>query len=284
MTLARLKKRLLYTISIPIVIALLCLVYGYFEARNIKLSQYTLSNKNIPQSFEGKKIVFITDIHFNKYFDRKSLTDLVARVNDLEPDVIILGGDYVDKRTTDIHVFFDEIRNLQSKYGIYSVLGNHDNWINGVMIKENLADCGFNICDNKSYWIRIDSDSIKIGGVGDLWTDDCVVESTISDVKESDFCILLSHNPDYIDSLKTNKVDLMLSGHTHAGQVTFFGLWAPIMPGRTSTKLTTTNRKYRYGWIGEKPSQMYVSSGAGVGSFPLRFFAHPEIVEITLSK
>lgn len=195
-------------------------VYAYYEARNIKLKETTFSSNNIPNAFNGKKIIFISDIHTDKYFTPENVADLVKRVNDRNPDIILLGGDYTVKNPKYSTPFFEEIGKLKSKYGIFSVLGNHDFWEDQKLIQQGLINCGFHVCDNQSYWIKEGNDSIKIGGVGDFWEDTQILNNTTDDVKTDDLCILLSHNPDYMEMLETDKVDLMLSGHTHGGQVT----------------------------------------------------------------
>lgn len=278
----RKKKYLVIFLIILFIFPCLCFLYAYYEARNLGLKEITYSNKDIPESFVGKKIIFISDIHSNQYFTRDDVASLVERVNERNPDIVLIGGDHVVADTTYSKPFFEEIGKLKSKYGVYTVLGNHDHWENASLIQQGFVGCGFNICDNQSYWIKEGNDSIKIGGVGDLWEDKQLVENTINDVMDNDFCILLSHNPDYIELLNDSRVDLMLSGHTHAGQVTLLGLYAPIMPSSMHPEYMQTGQKYRYGWINRKDTDLYVTSGVGMGGFPIRFFAHPEIVEITL--
>ncbi|MFV0419508.1 MAG: metallophosphoesterase [Dysgonomonas sp.] len=241
-------------------------------------------DNDLPESFIGKKIIFVSDIHVNEYFTGEDVSDLVKRINERNPDIIILGGDYTKKEEKYSQSFFKEISKLESTFGVYTVLGNHDHWEDTNLIQEGLLHCGFNICDNKSYWIKNGKDSIKIGGVGDYWEDKQLLENTISDVKETDFCLLISHNPDYMENIHSNLVNLVLSGHTHAGQVTLFGFWAPIMPSTGHPEYPQTGLKYRYGWKEKGNTKLYVTSGVGMGGFPLRFFARPEIVEIVLSK
>ncbi|MDR1707749.1 MAG: metallophosphoesterase [Prevotella sp.] len=281
------KKRLhamLFSSFVLILVISCGLLYAYTEARNIKLKEMAFSSESIPDAFDGKKIIFISDIHAGKYFPRKDVAELVRRINERNPDIILLGGDNTDKNTAYSTPFFEEIARLKSKYGIFSVLGNHDYWEDPQLIQEGLINCGFNICDNQSYWIKEGNDSIKIGGVGDLWEDVQIIENTTNDVRQDDFCILLSHNPDYMELLNTDLVDLMLSGHTHGGQVTLFGLYAPIMPSTFHSEYLQTGQKYRYGWKEKNNTKLYVTTGIGTGKFPLRFFAQPEIVEITLKK
>lgn len=278
------KKKFSVFVLLLFSVVCLCAVYGYFEARNIKLREVAFTCNDIPDSFVGKKIIFISDIHCDKYFTPDDVAKLVSRINDRKPDFIVIGGDNIGKDSTFYASFFKEIGNLKSKYGVYSVLGNHDHWENKDFIQQNMIDCGFRTCDNESYWIKEGNDSIKIGGVGEFWEDVQILENTTNDIKASDFCILLSHNPDYMEVLTTEKVDMMLSGHTHAGQITFFGLWAPIMPSSMHPEYMQTGQKYRYGWIEKERTKLYVTSGIGMGGFPFRFFAPPEIVEITLTK
>jgi len=278
------KKYLIIIIASAILFPFISLIYGYYEARNIVLREISFSDPEIPPSFVGKKIIFISDIHCCKTFTEKDVAGLVERINERNPDIVVIGGDHTRKDTTYYNPFFREISKLKSRYGVFTVLGNHDHWENAAFIQQGLIDCGFNVCDNHSYWIKEGNDSIKIGGVGDYWEDDQLIENTTDDVKPSDFCILLSHNPDYMEDMETDKVDLMLSGHTHGGQITFFGLFAPIMPSTGHPEYPQTGQKYRYGWKEKDGTDLYVTSGIGMGGVPFRFFAPPEIVEITLVK
>nr|WP_185155770.1 metallophosphoesterase [Dysgonomonas sp. 521] len=273
-----------YCVLAVFVVACICLVYGYFEARNIKLKEVTYLDKDIPDAFAGKKIIFISDIHSNKYFTSKDVAKLVERINERNPDIIVIGGDNTLKDSIYFRPFFREIKKLKSKYGVYTVLGNHDYWEDAKLIQQSFINCGFNICDNQSYWIKEGNDSIKIGGVGEFWEDTQILDNTTDDIKPSDFCILLSHNPDYMEMMNSDLVDLMLSGHTHAGQITLFGLHAPIMPSTWHPEYIQTGQKYRYGWKEKGKTKLYVTSGIGMGGIPFRFFAQPEIVEITLKQ
>ena len=106
------------------------------------------------------------------------------------------------------------------------MLGNHDHWEWAEATRNCMKRYGITLLDNKSEWIKIKNDSIKIGGVGNFWEDVQNLDSKISDVSQDDFCILLMHNPDYVPSLKTDKIDLILAGHTHGG--TGLSFWAVV--------------------------------------------------------
>lgn len=266
------KKILLSTV----VLLFIFLAYSFIETYRLKTETTVFSDPDLPQSFVNKKIIFISDIHLGLFFSASRLKKIIAKVNALNPDLIILGGDYIQRDKKYIEPCFAELKNLQAPLGIYAVLGNHDYWEDAALVRENLLKAGLKPLDNQSYWLKQNPDKIKLGGVGDFFYDFQNLNTTIKDVKETSFVILVSHNPDYTEELNTNKIDLVLSGHTHAGQITFFGLWAPFIP-------SIYGQKYRHGLIDNGFAKVLVSSGLGPTLLPLRFFARPEINLVILS-
>lgn len=263
--------------SSVLIIGLICFMvfYAHIETRWIKTNHIIITDKDIPPSFENFNIVFISDIHHGPLFSIERVIKLVNKINRLNPEIIILGGDYVHRDAKYIKPVFKELRKLRSQSGVFAVLGNHDHWEDADLTKEMIHESSFYLCDNSSNWLKKGNDRIKIGGVGDLWEAEQIPDNTINDLKTDDFCILISHNPDYIEKLNTDKVDLTLSGHTHGGQITFLGLWAPVLPSKYG-------QKYRYGIKHFKNFKSYITSGIGTISPSVRFFCRPEIVVIKL--
>ena len=279
------SKRLLIIILAGVIL----LIYSSLETRWVKITHITIESTDIPKSFDGIRIVFISDIHHGAALSIERVKKLVLRINDLHPDIIILGGDYTSREKKYIKPVFEELRNLKSKYGVYGVMGNHDYYVNGDLTKKMMTQNGIKMCVNKSYWLKINRDSIKIGGVDDPDGSNPEIDSTVYDVHKKDFCILISHRPEYIKQIKSDLVDLTLSGHTHGGQVTFFGLWAPILPSENgwwaSISLSNESQKYRYGLIHTKPNmQSYITSGIGTRFPHFRFFCRPEIAVLELKR
>ena len=278
-------KRLLFIV----LTGLILLAYSSFETRWIKITPVIIESQDIPTSFDGKRIVFVSDIHHGTSLSIERVKKLVERINNLKPDIIILGGDYSSREDKYIEPLFDELKNLKCKCGVFGVMGNHDYFVNGGLTKKMMARNGIKICDNKSYWLKINRDSIKIGGVDDPEGSKQEIDSTVFDVKKKDFCILISHRPEYIPKINNDLVDLTLSGHTHGGQVTFFGLWAPVLPSANGIwatfSLSGDTQKYRYGLIQSKPTmQSYITSGIGTRFPHFRFFCRPEIAVLELKK
>jgi len=268
---------------------IILLFYSYLETRWVKITRVSIENHDIPTSFDGMRIVFVSDIHHGAAMSRERVATLVQRINNLDPDIIILGGDYSSREEKYIIPVFDELRKLKCKYGVFGVMGNHDYFVNGDLTKKMMTRNGINICDNKSYWIKINRDSIKIGGVDDPEGSVRVLDSTIYDVHKKDFCILIAHQPEYVKQMNTALVDLTLSGHTHGGQVTFFGLWAPILPSDNglwaSLTFSKEGQEYCYGLYQRNPTmQSYITSGIGTRYPNFRFFRRPEIAVLELKR
>lgn len=266
-----------FTISVLILSILVFLIYCFFESRWIKITEIEINSADVPDSFNGTQIVFISDIHLGPYLSSRRLSGIVNRINEIKPEMIILGGDYVHYRSKYIEPVFKELGKLRANLGVYAGLGNHDHYAGADLTRKAMVKYGYNIIDNQSFWVKKGADSIKIGGVGDLQEDIQVPENTLKGLKNSDFAILVSHQPDYIENLNADLIDLTLSGHTHGGQITFFGWWAPILP-------SNFGQKYRYGLVGSGKMKSYISSGVGTVLVPFRFFCRPEIVVIRLRK
>jgi|SRR5665647_18904 len=266
-----------FTLGVLILSVLVFLLYCFFESRWIKITEIEINSADVPDSFNGAKIAFISDIHLGPYLSSQRLSGIVNQINEIKPEMIVLGGDYVHYRSKYIEPVFEELGKLQADLGVYAVLGNHDHYADADLTRKVMVKYGINSIDNQSFWVKKGADSIKIGGVGDLQEDIQLLENTLNGLKKSDFAILVSHQPDYIENLKGDLIDLTLSGHTHGGQITFFGWWAPILP-------SDFGQKYRYGLVRSGKMKSYISSGVGTVLVPFRFFCRPEIVIIKLEK
>ncbi|MCK9151608.1 metallophosphoesterase [Methanobacterium alcaliphilum] len=248
--------------------------YMFIEPYLIETKEVVIESNQIPTQFDGKTIVFVSDIHHGPFFDKNRVDGLVNQINDLNPDLILLGGDYVTGDAEYITPVFESLSKLEAPLGVYAVLGNSDPqyWTLNKMPKYNITYIG-----NEGTWIELNGSRIRLGGVGDYNNGNQIQNATIKPVTTQDFVILISHNPDYFPEVVKSKVDLVLSGHTHGGQVTFFGLWAPVV-------YSNYGNKYRTGIIKEDNTTMIVSNGIGTVILPIRFFARPEIYVIKLKR
>ena len=265
------------TAGFIILIGFIFLTYCYFESRWIKITEIEIRSADIPDSFNESVIVFISDIHLGPFLSARRLSLVVERINSIKPDFVLLGGDFVHYNSKYVEPVFNVLGGLRSPLGIYGVLGNHDHWAGASQTRKQMVKSGIISIDNQSEWVKKGTDSIKVGGVGDLWYDIQMPQNTFKGLKKSDFAILVTHHPDYLENINSELIDLTLSGHTHGGQITVLGRWAPILPSEYG-------QKYRYGLIEHGKTKSYISSGIGNVIPPLRFFCRPEIVVIHLKK
>lgn len=241
---------------------LIIFIYMFLIEPNILVvKKLKIQNENLKRL----RIVFASDFHVKPY-DKFRLRRIVRKINAQTPDIILLGGDYVNghKRgnTLSIDKISKELGNLKSKYGTLAVMGNHDGWQGKRDVIKAFENVGITVLENS----RKDFDRFSVAGVEDLQTGNPNIEQAVSDVTLP--LILISHTPDVIEKIP-DKVDLTLSGHTHGGQIV---LGKPlVVPSKFGTK-------YAYGWFPNET--LYVSRGLGSSILPLRFNCFPEITVI----
>lgn len=219
------------------------------------------------ERLKGLRMVFASDFHFKPY-EKYRLTRIVKKINTQNPDIILLGGDYVNGHkkgnTLDTKIIAKCLGSLKSKYGTFAVMGNHDGWQGKKEIIEAFEAAGINVLENSARSF----DKFSVAGVEDLQTGNPDIKKALAGVKSP--AILLTHTPDMIDEIPQDAV-LTLAGHTHGGQVV---LHKPLtVPSKYGTK-------YAYGLFEENGKKMFVSRGLGTSILPLRFNCFPEIVVI----
>jgi predicted MPP superfamily phosphohydrolase len=254
--------------------------YSFAETYRLEVKEYTYTSPDVPPAFDGMRIALLTDIHRSFYFSQERVGAVVDRVNQLTPDLIVLGGDYVygDKRYESSA--FVELGRLSAPLGTFAVLGNHDYEHAGGSNDPGpalraMADAKITILDNDAVWVESDGQRFRLGGVSDLEQAYPEAAPTVAETGPDDLVLLVSHAPDFAETLLPGTVDLVLSGHTHGGQITLFGLWAP-------TTRSNYGQRYRTGMVSSAATTVVVSNGVGSIFPPLRFFARPQIVVITL--
>jgi len=269
-----LKKKTKILLFVCVILPVLLIFYSFIEPFILVNKNYDLSK---PKNEKPVKIVFLTDIHVGPFYSVERLERLVKRVNKLNPDIILLGGDYVHRDKKYIPLTFSVLKELKGAVFIGGVLGNHDHWESKDLSYEEMKKANITILDNADANISVNGRTINVFGVGDYYED--VQKINYDDIRlNKGYNILLSHNPDYIGKLDQNdidKFDLVLSGHTHGGQVTFFGLWAPLVPSIYGQKFRTGQKT-----IGK--TKIIISNGIGTVTPPVRFFAFPQICIITI--
>ncbi len=250
----------------------------FFEPRRIVVEKKTVGINNLPQVFERFRICQITDVHHSPFVGIKFIEKVVEEANTLKPDLMVLTGDYVDNSHKYIEPAVSALCKLKSPNGILVVLGNHDHWAGAELTKDVFNKYRVHVITNNNRLIEIKDKAICIAGVGDFMEDNQDLKKAFQGVPSDMPRILLSHNPDYAEVMpKNERVDLVLAGHTHGGQVRLPFSIAPVT-------MSKYGQKYTGGLVRLANTQVYVSRGIGVVGLPIRFNCPPEITLITLTR
>jgi predicted MPP superfamily phosphohydrolase len=250
-------------------------VYPFLEAKWCRVRRETVTLPNLPRPFEGTTVAFLSDIHHGLFVPRSYVRSIVAMTNALKADFVLLGGDYSYgfPYVTPVH---EDLARLEARIGRFAVLGNHDHWDGYKESIEGLEAAGIPLLRNAGVWVEKGLARLRIGGVGDLWCDKTDIAKALGDATDRDASIVLSHNPDVAETLQDPRVGLMLSGHTHGGQVVVPFLGAPKVP-------SSYGQKYLHGLVQGPACNVFISRGVGTISPPVRLFCRPEIVLFTLT-
>jgi predicted MPP superfamily phosphohydrolase len=252
--------------------------YGRFEAGYIQVTRHTIAVPRLPAPFAGKTIALLTDIHHGPFNSLPFIHAIVERANSLKPDLIALGGDFIQgPRRPYAAPCLAALGCLEAPLGVYAVPGNHD-YLGRCIgeIHRGMRDNGIVDLTNDGRWIELHGSRLRIAGVDDLWRGEPYLPAALGDATTDDACVLLSHNPDFAETLTDPRVGLMLSGHLHGGQIVIPGLGYHCIP-------SDYGLKYLEGLVQAPCTQVFVSRGLGTVGIPLRFRCPPEINLITLA-
>jgi uncharacterized protein len=249
--------------------------YPFLEAKWCRVAEHTIVLPNLPTAFRGTRVALLTDIHHGPFVPLVYIRHVVELTNSLKPDLVLLGGDYVSRSSRYIWPCIETLAGLEARLGRFAVLGNHDHWESAPASNRALARANITQTDNTGFWVEQDGARLRICGVGDLWCDRQFPAPALGNATDADAVIMLSHNPDFAERLHDRRVGLILSGHTHGGQVVVPGYGAPIVPSQFG-------QKYLHGLVQGPACQVFVSRGVGTVSPPVRFFCPPEVVLLTL--
>ena len=252
-----------------IIILTIHIVHAATLDRIINYMEISFSSPNLPPEMSGYRIAFITDPHT---ISEGRLQGVVDELNERDLDLLLLGGDFSwdmahMQRTVEI------LAQTQTTNGIFGVEGNHDDHI---YLFAAMRANGMTPLSNSGLHIR---EGFFLAGVEDLWNRNPNIALALEGAQPGDFVLLLSHNPDVSMRQDTTAVDIILSGHTHGGQITFFGIWAPYFT--VMRYFTPYGQRFRAGWAGSRDgTPVFVSRG--IGEYLPRVFARPDVVLLTL--
>jgi len=242
------------------------------EARFVELEKVDIKLKNLQKNY---KVVQLSDVHIGGLIDADFIKEIVTRVNALKPDLVVLTGDMVDMDVKKIQAPLQELKNLQSKYGTFFIVGNHEYFHNIEVIIKEIKTLGIRVLENENVYVGEKDKGFNLAGVYDIFGYRAghhlpEINIALKNVQNAAPTVLLAHQPKYIEEVKSG-VDLMLSGHTHGGQLYPFKFLVKLQQPYISG-LHQHNEEL----------QIYVNKGTGFWGPPMRLGASSEITEINL--
>lgn len=250
--------------------AILLSIYGVVHSFDIKVTNYTVEIKNLPESWVGKNIVLFSDTHFGNVRNLKFGVKLVSKINQENPMLVLIAGDYYDGPPVNDEEVALLMSKVKTEKGIYFASGNHEEYGDHSRFMNSLRNGGVEILDNKSVLV----DGVSIVGVDYAsGSHKQILENVFSslDLKNDNPKILIKHAPNLLTEVEKSKFDLVVSGHVHSGQV-WPGMWMAEM----------VFGKFYYGLNYMNEMAVVTSSGAGTWGPPQRIGTKSEIVVIKL--
>lgn len=250
-------------------------LHSIYDRDDYKFDHVTLSVRNLPPQLDGLTISMISDIHSGMFMTEGDMEKYAEAVNELNADMIFIPGDFVTSKNSEMLPLVKAFSGLKSKYGTYTCLGNHDFFANPAYVTKKLRDIGMKVLRNETEELDLNGAKIMLSGVDDgrhANFPKVSYEASSLDTAR----ILLCHKPYFFENAVAGKFDLMLSGHTHGGQIVLVDLFgAKVTPAALVSPYISG--KYKLG-----NSLMYVSRGVGTIGLPIRVNCPPEITIFTL--
>lgn len=274
----KIKKAIMVTTILMILV-----IFCYWQNNYISIANIDFRNNKVPNNFNDYKILQISDLH-NKEFG-KSQNKLIKLTKKINPDIIVVTGDVIDSRKTNIDIAADYMIQAVKIAPTYYVAGNHESRIDEYDKLENiLSKEGIKVLNNDSENIKIDNQEITLLGMKDIsfinsdnkQKEFSSILSNLTNESNENLTILLSHRPELIDIYANNNIDLVFTGHAHGGQIRLPFIGGLLSPGQGLLP------KYTSGIYEKDNTKVIVSRGLGNSLFPFRIFNRPELIVTTL--
>jgi predicted MPP superfamily phosphohydrolase len=250
-------------------------LYANDQAEQLVVERVQIPIKNLKPALEGLRIVQLGDLHLYPFTDIGQVRRAIETANTLAPDLIVLMGDYVTRQAEAVFELVPLLSTLNAKYGVFTIIGNHDIWTNVDVVRAGLIEAGLSILRNDGLTFSIGRERLYLAGVDDGWIGQPDLAAALAKLPGDVTTILLAHEPDLADQFsRDGRISLQLSGHTHGGQIRLPGIGAVILP--------YLGRKYDLGLYQINGMWLYTNRGIGNVTEPVRFNCSPEVTEITL--
>ena len=281
---SRWQKRVRVALTVALLLIASVVFWAFFvEPNRLIVRHETIQINQWPRDLSGLRIAVLSDIHAGgSFIDQRKLRTIVERTNQLQPEMILIAGDFIsgDGRRHELKmapdVFASILKEFRAPLGVYSVLGNHDWWYNGQIVRAALEQNGIKVLEDEVFKVDARGTSFWLVGLADLWTRPQRVLTAVAQVPENTTVIALTHNPDIFPRLPA-RVQLLIAGHTHGAQVHLPFIGYVVEPSNRY------GERYARGHVYENGHHLFVTTGIGTSIVPVRFGVPPEIVLLTVT-
>ncbi len=246
---------------------------AFAEPYQLAVEQHAVGLRRLPRELDGFRIVHLSDIHHSPFTGRKQVERAVEVANSLEPDIIALTGDYISHEREYVQPCAEMLGKLRARRGVYAVLGNHDNWVDAALITDLFTLAGIKVLNNEGMRFEDKGASFWLAGVNDTMVGLEDLPLALAGSADDEMKLLLAHNPVILRRAARAGVDLVLSGHTHGGQVAL----------RSERSASGRVRRRILRGLGRRgETQIYVTRGLGTVVLPVRYGCLPEVSVLQL--
>ena len=247
------------------------------EPYNYLVSQTDIYLKNLPERFENYRITQLTDIHHSRILGIEEVRRVVQLAQQTKPDIFVLTGDYSTSYRRYIEPCAEALGSLSAPDGVWAVLGNHDHYTDPELTTRALERQHITVLNNQNTNLKRGPDTLQLSGIDDWTWNATDWTKAFAGLNKDSPTVLLSHQPNVLEFEQTQNVSLILSGHTHGGQIYLPWLGTPA-------KFAAKDLRFAQGLFRHNDVQLYVSSGTGVIGWPIRFGVRPEIAVLRLKR
>lgn len=246
--------------------------YALAEANSLSVEKIEIRLNRLPKKLEGFRLVHLSDIHHSPFTSLEHISRAVKVANSLKPDMFVLTGDYVSHNSDYIEPVAKVLGTLDSEFGTFACLGNHDHWTDANLITKSFRRENITVLVNEGLRFEGRGASFWLAGVDDYMVGKTDLPAALRGAFPDEMKMLLAHNPVIVRQAARYDVDLVLSGHTHGGQVKL----------REDEKQVFSKRRLKNGLHRRKDTQIYITRGIGTVVVPIRYQCPPEISLIEL--
>ena len=269
--------------SIPILIITACLALtscataSFSKYKGVgRIKRYEIYSEQVPDSFNGFRIAFASDFHYESRFDAKRLHGAIRALQAADADVLLLGGDYRGREGGDMEELFSALAQVKTRFGTYAVMGNHERGESDTLVRQAMAHTGVRLLEHKTDTLWKGNEYILICGIRNPFDLKRNGVSPTLALRAEDFVVMLVHTPDYVEDTDVSNTDLALAGHTHGGQVSLFRRGSPQHFSKYGNSFLTGLKHNSQG------IPLIITNGLGTSRKDIRLFTPSEVVVVEL--